>query len=144
MYAAAHSGSGNHGVFISSKCLFLVRNSTSVSVDVSEAIPLVGGELHPVAAIAWWAQWALGYPQPHIPAMGRAVALPDSPLAKKLRRMDRVGSFAKYASFVGVAMRFLAEYRSGAVYRCSLESRDTVIKTCREFSSLGSSRQDTP
>ncbi|KAJ2749319.1 hypothetical protein H4S06_004668, partial [Coemansia sp. BCRC 34490] len=54
-YAAAHSNSGNHGVLISSECLFLVRNSTHVSVDESEAIPLVGGDVHPVAAIAWWA-----------------------------------------------------------------------------------------
>ncbi|KAJ2615712.1 hypothetical protein EV177_001427 [Coemansia sp. RSA 1804] len=129
MYAAAHSGSGSHGVLISSKCLFLVRNSTPVSVDVSEAIPLVGGKLYPVAAIAWWTQRALSYPQPHIPAMGRAVPLPDSPLAKKLQRMDCAGSFAKYASFEGVAMQFLAEYRSGAVYRCSLDGRDTVVKT---------------
>ncbi|KAJ2740850.1 hypothetical protein H4S06_006011 [Coemansia sp. BCRC 34490] len=129
MYAAAHSSSGNHGVLISSECLFLVRNSTHVSIDVSEAIPLVCGEVHPVAAIAWWAQRALSYPQPHIPTMGRAVPLPDSPLAKKLRRMDCAGSFAKYASFEGVAMQFLAEYRSGAVYRCSLDGRDMVVKT---------------
>ncbi|KAJ2659433.1 hypothetical protein IWW48_003478 [Coemansia sp. RSA 1200] len=210
MYAAAHSGSGNHGILISSECLFLVRNSTPVSVDVSEAIPLVGGELHPAAAIAWWAQRALSYPQPHIPTMGRAVPQaavripapstsgrppsgpstpgpttramarrsgptpasdtrpakrrhteaegslqqpqghgasagtskavaaqgliptlpsPDSPLAKKLRRVDRAGSFAKYVSFEGVNMQFLAEYRSGAVYRCSLSGQDTVVKT---------------
>ncbi|KAJ2762505.1 hypothetical protein H4S06_000624 [Coemansia sp. BCRC 34490] len=107
MYAAAHSGSGNHGVLISSECLFLVRNSTHLSVDVSEAILLVGGDVHPVAAIAWY----------------------QFPLAKKLRRMDRAGSFAKYASFEGVAMQLLAEYRSGAVYRCSFAGRDTVVKT---------------
>ncbi|KAJ2511103.1 hypothetical protein GGI11_005230 [Coemansia sp. RSA 2049] len=210
MYAAAHSSSGNHGVLISSECLFLLQNVSSASAIISEAIPLVGGDVHPVAAIAWWAQRALSYPQPHIPTMGRAVppaavripapstagpppsgpstpgpttramarrsgptpasdtrpakrrhteaqgspqqpqghgasagtsmavaveALvptlpsPESPLAKKLRRMDCAGSFTRYARFEGVAMQFLAEYRSGAVYRCSLDGRDTVVKT---------------
>ncbi|KAJ2754096.1 hypothetical protein H4S06_003632, partial [Coemansia sp. BCRC 34490] len=210
MYAAAHSSSGNYGVLISSECLFLLQNVSSASAIISEAIPLVGGEVHPVAAVAWWAQRALSYPQPHIPVMGRAVPpaavritapstpgpppsgpstpgpttramarrsgptpvsdtrpakrrhteaqgspqqpqghgasagtskavavevlvptlpSPESPLAKKLRRMDRAGSFTKYASFEGVAMQFLAEYRSGAVYRCSLDGQDTVVKT---------------
>ncbi|KAJ2513552.1 hypothetical protein H4217_006275 [Coemansia sp. RSA 1939] len=53
MYAAAHSSSGNHGVLISSECLFLLQNVSSASAIISEAIPLVGGDVHPVAAIAW-------------------------------------------------------------------------------------------
>ncbi|KAJ2654022.1 hypothetical protein IWW48_006345 [Coemansia sp. RSA 1200] len=209
MYVAAHSSSGNHGVLISSECLFLLQNVSCASAIISETIPLVGDELHPVAAIAWWAQRALSYPQPHIPTMGRAVPQaamripvpstsgpppsgpstpgpttramtrrsgptpasdtrpakrrhteaegspqqpqghgasgtskavavqglvptlpsPESPLAKKLRRVDRGGSFAKYVSFEGVDIQFLAEYRSGAIYRCSLDGRDTVVKT---------------
>ncbi|KAJ2659432.1 hypothetical protein IWW48_003477 [Coemansia sp. RSA 1200] len=205
---AAHSNTRNHGIVISSECLFLVRNTTCTSVDISEAIPLIAGKLHPVAAIAWWAQRALRYPQHHIRTIGRAMprvaeqisvfstselsgsdsctpdlttramvgctgphysldtrpakrkraqtesdpqtrqkkkesfaetaavpglilTLPLSKtfLAKKLRWLDHTGSFAKYARFEGAAMEFLAEYRSGVVYRCNLDGQDMVIKT---------------